>query len=81
MTQYQPQRDVLEQEFVDGVTKGKIGTPKQKKQYSEKCFSEEIEKTKSWVNEIGKLPQKSHNAFYYDSMLNSINKAANFPLK
>ena len=81
MTQYQPERDALQQEYGDAITKGKIGTPKQKKQYSEKCFSEEMEKTKSWVDEIGKLPKDSHNAFYYDSMLNSINKAANFPLK
>jgi hypothetical protein len=81
MTQYQPERDALQQEYGDAITKGKIGTPKQKKQYSEKCFSEEMEKTKSWVDEIGKLPKDSHNPFYYDSMLNSINKAANFPLK
>jgi dipeptidase len=81
MAQYLPGRDAMQVEFVDGAAKGKISSTKQKREYSEKCFSDEQQKTNTWVDEIDRLSKTSHNAFYYDSMLHSVNKAANFPLK
>ena len=81
MAELIPERDALEKQFVDGAANGKISTSNQKEQFSEKCFLGESEKTKIWVNGLGKLPRKSHNAFYYNSMLNSMNQAANFPLE
>lgn len=81
MTKYQPERDAMQREFAEKLAKSKIATPGQKKQYSASCFSKEMGKINPWVDTIGRLPLESHNAFYYDAMLNSINKAANFPLE
>jgi secernin len=81
MAKYQPELDTLQTEFVDGIAKDKIKSFKQKREYSEKCFSDELNQLGTWVDELSKLPKKSRNAFYYDSMLNSINKAGEFPLK
>ena len=81
MFQYLPERDVMEKRFVDRITNGKIGNSKQKKLFSEKCFMDEMKQIGIWAEEIKNLARKSRNAFYYDSMLDSINRAANFPLQ
>jgi hypothetical protein len=81
MAEFSPKRDTMERHFMDELAARKFGNSKQKKQFSEKCFSEEMKQTVVWVKEIGNLARESRNAFYYDFMLGSINRAANFPLE